>query len=138
MKRNLVKGYNARKNRHILLMLIRNKRRIIRKRELIFEMKLQKMLDIMDAVENWIEVADIDNSIKLMFLHFLRRFIGKISTFTYRDTVKNLFYFELKDLERKLDSLAGEISQKSPFFKALYSRLKLALDEFYREFDIEG
>lgn len=70
------------------------------------------MLDIIDAVENWVEVADIDDSLKLMFLHFLRSFTSKISTFTYRDTVKNLFYFELKDLERKLDSLADKISQK--------------------------
>jgi hypothetical protein len=100
-------------------------------------MKLQKMLDIIDAVENWVEVADIDNSLKLMFLHFLRSFTSKISTFTYRDTAKNLFYFELKDLERKLDSLADKISQKSPFFKTLYFRLKLALDEFYKEFGIE-
>lgn len=132
------KRYNPR--RHIFLnhLLITHKKKAIRKKELVYEMKIQKLQDMIDALSGWIEIAEIDKNLKHSFLYNLKGFNEFLTSFLTRSTINNLNYYTLKDWENKIDLLAKEILKKrNLFFKLLYSRFKLSLDELYRELGIK-
>ena len=132
------KRYNPRKQRFLNYLLITHKKRIIKKKELVYEMKLQKLQDMIDTLAEWVEVADIERELKRAFLRDLEKFKKFLATFLTRSTLSNFNYYTLKAWENKIDSLANEISKRrNPFFKLLYSRFKLSLDEFYRELGIK-
>lgn len=130
--------YNPRRHRFLNYLVLTHKKRMIRKRELVYEMTLQKLQDMMDTLADWVEVADIERNLKHAFLHDLEMFGKFLLTFLTRSTLNNFNYYTMKAWENRIDSLAHEISkQRNPFFKLLYSRFKLSLNEFYRELGIK-
>ncbi|WP_042681386.1 hypothetical protein [Thermococcus paralvinellae] len=131
------KWYSLRRRKFLNHFISTHKKRVIKKKELVYEIKLQKLQDMMDTLAGWVEVANIEKDLKHDFLHDLKMFEEFLSTFLTRSTLNNFNYYTLKTWENKIDSLAHEISkQRNPFFKLLYSRFKLSLDEFYRELGI--
>ncbi|WP_324736375.1 hypothetical protein VFC49_04635 [Thermococcus sp. SY098] len=137
MKYSKYKRYNPRKHIFLNYLLLTHKKRIIRKKELVYDMKIQKLQDIIDALSGWVEAAEIERNLKHAFLHDLEMFRKFLLTFLTRSTLNSINYYTLKAWESRIDTLANEISRrKNPFFKLLYSRFKLSLDEFYRELGI--
>ncbi|NJE08598.1 hypothetical protein E3E31_08705 [Thermococcus sp. M39] len=138
MKYNKHKRYNPRKHRFLHRLLITNKKKAIKKKELVYEIKLQKLQDMMDSLADWVESSDVEKDLRYLFLYNLEEFKKFLSTFLTRSTLNNINYYTIKTWENRIDVLADEISKRrNPFFKLLYLRFKLSLDEFYRELGIK-